>query len=185
MAAVKKLNALLLRWKYVWPSARPSAAGISASNIWSRKPSATISDWISHWKQQGAPWAIVLVKKLTAFLLMSESLSFSARPSAARISASNILSRKPSEIISAWIYRENNGAHPELWQQWKFLPRLSHRQNIYHLVVHAQARRRSWRQISCPESPLWLFQYEYSMKQEIEPWAMAEVKKSIALLRTV
>jgi len=86
------------------------------------------------WKQWSAPWAAAAVRKLTALLLTLESVSPSAPPSAVIISVLNILSRNPSENISVWISLENNSAHLELWQQWKFQPHCISCWNLDHLV---------------------------------------------------
>ena len=57
----------------------------------------------------------------------------------------------------------NNGAHLELWQQWRNRPHCFWHWNLYHLV-HVQVWRWSRRQISCPETPLQIFRYEYPLQ---------------------
>ena len=126
-----------------------------------------ISVWISRWNQQGAPWAIAEVKILTTFLLMPKSPSLGGCISVVRVFVIGISSQTPV-TTSVWISREINGEYldSELWKQSKFRPCFLRLGNLYHLV-HVQVRRQSQVQISCLESPLQLFQYEYYMKSRM------------------
>ena len=112
------------------------------------------------WKRRSLPRAVAAVKKLTALLLTSESVSPSARPSAATISVWHILSRIPSGNISVTISHENKGSHFELQQQWRIWLHAVWCWNLSD-QVHVQVRRWSRYQISCPESPLEIFQWQY------------------------
>ena len=123
------------------------------------------------------PWAIAAVKMSTALLLMSESLSPSAPPSAVTILASNILSRKPSANISVWESCKLNSAHLELLPLWIISLHSTWRQDIHH-AVYVQVRWQSQYRISCPESHLQIFEYEHPAKLKwshfelLQPWRL-------------
>ena len=118
------------------------------------------------WKKWSVPWVTPAVNRFTALSLTLGSVSISsARPSAMTISVSNILSRNPSAHNSVWICRKNlNRAYLEQWQQWKFQLRCVWGRS-FHRLVHVQGRRLSHCQISCPETPLWIFQCDHHVKR--------------------
>ena len=115
------------------------------------------------WKELGAPCAMAAVKISTTLILTLDSSLLIARTSVATVSVLNILSRKPAVTITVWIFHENKKAHLESWWLWRTWPLFFWRRNTYHLV-RVQVRRQSRCHISCPESPLRLFQFEYYVK---------------------
>ena len=114
------------------------------------------------WTKRSTPWAMTAVKKLTKLLLMLEFVLPSACPSTATVSMSNIESRSPSAINWSLISHKNNGAHLGPWQQWKF--GWDCFCGSFHFSVHVEVRRPSLCWISCPETPLQIFQYQSPRK---------------------